>query len=67
MQREANAYQWDIANAAQSVQRFTHGRVPTDYLDNELLRAAVERKFGIADEAISELVRYFADYRSKIR
>jgi len=59
MQRDAKAYLWDIANAADSIRAFSAGKNLDDYLNDELLRAAVERKFGIIGEALSQLMRYF--------
>ncbi len=66
MQREAKAYLWDIANAAVSIRAFTNGKDLNAYQQDELLRAAVERKFGIVGEALSQLLRYFPRYRDKI-
>jgi len=66
MQREAKAYLWDIANAAESIRAFTSNKELSDYLDDEMLRAAVERKFGIVGEALSQLLRNFPDYRDRI-
>jgi uncharacterized protein with HEPN domain len=66
MQREAKAYLWDIANAAESIRDFTAGKDLKAYLQDELLRAAVERKFGIVGEALSQLLRNFPLYRDKI-
>jgi uncharacterized protein with HEPN domain len=66
MQREAKAYLWDIANAAASIRNFTAGKDLNDYIQDELLRAAVERKFGIVGEALSQLLRSFPLYRDKI-
>jgi uncharacterized protein with HEPN domain len=66
MQREAKAYLWDIANAADSIRSFTAGKDLDAYLQDELLRAAVERKFGIIGEALSQLLRSFPFYRDKI-
>lgn len=66
MQREAKAYLWDIANAATSIRAFTAGKELNDYLQDELLRAAVERKFGIVGEALSQLLRFFPEYRDRI-
>jgi len=31
-----------------------------------MLRAAVDRKFGVIGEALSQLLRYFPEYRDKI-
>ena len=66
MQRDAKAYLWDIANAAASIRAFTNGKDLDAYQQDELLRAAVERKFGIVGEALSQLLRYFPLYRDKI-
>jgi hypothetical protein len=63
MQREAKAYLWDIADAAESIRSFTDGKDLNAYLNDEMLRAAVERKFGIVGEALAQLLRYFPDYR----
>jgi len=66
MQREAKAYLWDIANAAASIRTFTDGKELEGYLNDEMLRAAVERKFGFVGEALSQLVRYFPEYRNRV-
>jgi uncharacterized protein with HEPN domain len=66
MQREARAYLWDIANAAESIRAFTADRDLSAYLNDEMLRAAVERKFGIVGEALSQLLRHFPQYRERI-
>jgi uncharacterized protein with HEPN domain len=66
MQREAKAYLWDIANAAASIRAFTAGKELDHYLSDEMLRAAVERKFGVVGEALSQLLRHFPEFRDKI-
>ncbi|MGD0293074.1 MAG: HepT-like ribonuclease domain-containing protein [Terracidiphilus sp.] len=66
MQRDAKAYLWDIANAAARISEFTNGKNLNAYQQDELLRAAVERKFGIVGEALSQLLRYFPLYRDRI-
>jgi uncharacterized protein with HEPN domain len=66
MQRDAKAYLWDIANAAARIRAFTNGKNLDLYLKDEMLRAAVERKFGIVGEALSQFLRYFPLYRDRI-
>ena len=66
MQRDARAYLWDIARAAESIFVFTTNQTFEDYVASELLRAAVERKFGIVGEALSQLLRDFPPYRDRI-
>lgn len=66
MQREARAYLWDVVSAAASIGSFTQGKSLEIYLADEMLRAAVERKLGIAGEALSQLLRNFPEYRDRI-
>ena len=66
MQREPKAYLWEIANAAASIRDFTAGKDLHAYQQDEMLRAAVERKFAVLGEALSQLLREFPLYRSKI-
>ena len=66
MQREAKAYLWDVANAAASIHDFAAGKDLDAYLNDEMLRAAVERKFGVIGEALSQLLRFFPEYRDRI-
>ncbi len=66
MQRDANAYLWDIAAAAESIRAFTIGKSLADYQADEMLRAAVERKFGIIGEALSQLLRFFPQFGADI-
>ena len=66
MQRDARAYLWDIARAAESIFVFTTDKTFEDYLTSELLRAGVERKFGIVGEALTQLLRDFPAYRERI-
>ena len=66
MQRNAKAYLWDIDHAAISILAFTAGKDLNAYQQDELLRAAVERKFGIIGEALSQLLRSFPLYCNKI-
>ena len=66
MQRDARAYLWDIARAAESIRAFTDGKNLDVYLRDEMLRAAVERKFGIIGEALTQLMRHFPEMETRI-
>jgi len=44
-------YLWDMLDAARAVQRFVASRVRDEYLRDEMLQAAVERKIEIVGEA----------------
>jgi len=59
MERESRAYLWDAKAAADAIAEFTGGKSIDDYKADEMLRAAVERKFEIA--------RLWASSRDTIR
>jgi len=48
---QAASFLWDARRAAERITRFSAGRTYDDYLDDDMLRAAVERQFEIIGEA----------------
>lgn len=57
MHADARKLLWDARCAALRVAEFTRGKSFDEYLGDELLRAAVERKLGIVGEALAQLKR----------
>jgi uncharacterized protein with HEPN domain len=57
MRLEFRKYLYDISQAADLIGEFTAGKQFSDYEENPMLRAAVERKFEIIGEALSKLSR----------
>jgi len=57
MRLEVRKYLYDIKQAADLIGEFTAGKQFSDYEENSMLRAAVERKFEIIGEALSKLTR----------
>jgi len=55
MRRDAQAYLWDVQDAADAIADFTRGRNLNDYLSDRMLRSAVERQFDISGEALNQL------------
>ena len=43
--RDPRAFLWDVREAARAIQSFTAGLDAHGYVGNELVQAAVERKF----------------------
>ena len=56
-------YLWDMLDAAESVQRFIAAASREEYLANEILQAAIERKIEIVGEAVKRLP---VDLRSRL-
>lgn len=67
MQLEVRKYLSDIQKAAELVASFTAGRSLDDYLNDELLQAAVERKFEVIGEAIVCLRKIDEGLVSRVR
>lgn len=57
MQRDPRAFLWDVREAAQAIQSFTAGLDVKGYVGNELVQAAVERKFEVIGEALNQLAK----------
>ena len=57
MRPEARKYLYDIQRAAGLLEEFTAGKSLADYERDPMLRAAVEREFGIVGEAMARLAR----------
>lgn len=57
MQRDPRAFLWDVREAALAIQSFTTGMDATAYAANDLVQAAVERKFEVIGEALNQLAK----------
>ncbi|MFZ0705023.1 MAG: HepT-like ribonuclease domain-containing protein [Candidatus Korobacteraceae bacterium] len=66
MPRSLRAYLWDIEQAASDILNFTNGRRLSDYEGDSMLRAAVERKFEVIGEALSQAQRYFPEVLGRL-
>lgn len=61
MTKDPRKYLWDAAQAAEQIAIFTAGRSFADYLADDMLRAAVERKLAVIGEALGRLSRIGAE------
>ncbi|OJX30565.1 MAG: hypothetical protein BGO74_03590 [Burkholderiales bacterium 68-12] len=57
MQRDPRAFLWEVREAAMAIGSFTKGLDAAAYGNNAMAQAAVERKFEIIGEALSQLSR----------
>ncbi len=61
MPRSLLLYLTDVQGAAAQILTFTAGKTFDDYLQDDLLRAAVERKFSIIGEALAQARHHFPE------
>jgi len=66
MRRDRRTYLWDVQEAGRSIETFLQGKQLSDYLQDEMLRSAVERKCEIIGEALSQALRYFPEVADPI-
>ena len=57
MRRDTRSYLWDALKAAEAVQSFLRGRTYEAFVEDDLLRSAVERQLEIIGEALSQLAK----------
>ena len=66
MERDPRAYLWDIQTAAGAILEFTSGKTLAEYLENRMLRSAVERQFEIIGEALNQLCKLDRQWHDRI-
>ena len=57
MQPESRVFLYDIRQAAELILQFTKDKSFANYSQDEMLRSAVERQFGIVGKAINQMSR----------
>lgn len=67
MKDEIRAHLHDIREAALAVKSFVAGKTYDEYINDEMLRSAVERKFEIIGEALNRISKECPDCLEKIR
>lgn len=66
MQRDPRAWLWDVRDAALSIGQFTAGLDAGMYGRTALVHSAVERKFEIIGEALSQLAKAQPELAARI-
>ena len=66
MPHDASKYLWDAQHAAELAMGFVSGMERAEFLTNELVQAAVERKLEIVGEALNKLRRFFPEVAAEI-
>ena len=66
MKRNSKAYLYDILTAAEAIESFLEGVGFEQFAKNDLLRSAVERKYEIIGEALSQLAKADLSFAEKI-
>jgi uncharacterized protein with HEPN domain len=66
MANDALKFLEDVRSAAGDIERFCAGRSFGEYVEDSLLRAAVERKFIVIGEALNQLARVDSEMLNEI-
>jgi uncharacterized protein with HEPN domain len=66
MDRDPRAYLWDVQQAANAIDKFIAGLDAAGYVQNALVRAAVERQFEIIGEALNRLSKTAPDLARQV-
>jgi uncharacterized protein with HEPN domain len=66
MKREPRAYLWDVRDAADHILEFTREIQIESYLDDLMLRSAVERQFEILGEALNQLSKVAPEIANRV-
>ncbi len=66
MQLEAKKLLFDVREAGRLITIFVEGESFADYLEDPMLRSAVERQFEILGEAIGKLIKIAPEVAEKI-
>lgn len=66
MRPESRKYLFDIQRAADSIAAFCGDKTFEDYRRDEMLKAAVERKFAVVGEALAKLATIDPDTAAQI-
>ena len=67
MEHDYKKYVYDISKAADEISEFVGGISLDEYLENRIIKAAVERKFEIIGEALNRIMKTAPDLLTKIR
>ncbi len=63
---ETRKYLYDIQQACQRLVEFTAGKTLSGYKTDNMLRAAVERQFEIAGEALNQMLKRYPELATEI-
>ena len=66
MPRSLASYLKDIEDAGEAIQRFTSGKSVDDYIEDDFLQSAVERKFTIIGEALAQIRHHFPSETNRV-
>lgn len=66
MQRDPRAFLWDVRDSAQAILSFVDGIDANAYASSPLVHSAVERKFEIIGEALSQLSKLDAVLAARV-